>query len=138
MPVCLLACLLTLALRSAVIVDLNTRAVLARGHNRFAQTGSHVAHGEMEALANLGAVDKALWKDLSVFTTMVPCEMVSGGGGTASGSLAADFASAPVRSSASASPCAWLLSGKRTPAPRSTSCRVACRLSCSRTRRCGK
>ncbi|WOO78812.1 Cytosine deaminase [Vanrija pseudolonga] len=62
----------------AVIVDLNTRAVLARGHNRFAQTGSHVAHGEMEALANLGAVDKALWKDLAVFTTMVPCEMCAG------------------------------------------------------------
>ncbi|KAL1409839.1 hypothetical protein Q8F55_003838 [Vanrija albida] len=62
----------------AVIVDVNTRAVLARGHNRFAQSGSHVAHGEMEALAALGPIDKAAWKDLAVVTTMVPCEMCAG------------------------------------------------------------
>lgn len=50
--------------------------VLARGRNRFNQTGDRTSHAELDCLRNAGAFEPH--DRLTLYTTMSPCIMCSG------------------------------------------------------------
>jgi len=52
--------------------------VLNRGHNRRAQKGSAILHGEMDALENAGRQPARIYRECTIYTTLSPCAMCSG------------------------------------------------------------
>ena len=52
--------------------------IIGRGHNRRAQRGRAVLHGEMDALENAGRQGKAVYRDSVIYTTLSPCAMCTG------------------------------------------------------------
>jgi cytosine deaminase len=60
----------------AVLVQGGT--VIGRGHNRRAQQGSVVLHGEMDALERAGRQMASVYHEAVMYTTLSPCAMCSG------------------------------------------------------------
>jgi cytosine deaminase len=52
--------------------------IIGRGHNRREQQGSVVLHGEMDALENAGRRRAAVYRAVTMYTTLSPCAMCSG------------------------------------------------------------
>ncbi len=52
--------------------------ILGRGHNRRAQKGSAILHGEMDALENAGRQPARVYCECTIYTTLSPCAMCSG------------------------------------------------------------
>lgn len=52
--------------------------IIGRGHNRRVQRGSAVLHGEMDAIENAGRRPAAVYRDVTLYTTLSPCAMCSG------------------------------------------------------------
>ena len=52
--------------------------IIGRGHNRRAQRGSAILHGEMDALENAGRQPAAVYAQSVLYTTLSPCAMCSG------------------------------------------------------------
>jgi len=52
--------------------------VIGRGHNRRAQKGSAILHGEMDALENAGRLPAGIYRECVLYTTLSPCAMCSG------------------------------------------------------------
>lgn len=52
--------------------------ILGRGHNRRAQKGSAILHGEMDALENAGRQPASVYRESVPYTTLSPCAMCSG------------------------------------------------------------
>ncbi|MFA5430689.1 MAG: nucleoside deaminase [Candidatus Omnitrophota bacterium] len=52
--------------------------VIGRGHNRRAQKGSAILHGEMDALENAGRLPAEIYRGCVLYTTLSPCAMCSG------------------------------------------------------------
>jgi cytosine deaminase len=50
--------------------------LLASGHNEQVQSGDPIAHGEMSCLRNAGR--QASYRDMTMYTTLSPCQMCSG------------------------------------------------------------
>ncbi len=50
--------------------------LLAAGHNERVQLGDPIAHGEMSCLRNAGR--QPSYQDLTLYTTLSPCQMCSG------------------------------------------------------------
>jgi cytosine/creatinine deaminase len=50
--------------------------LLASGHNERVQSGDPIAHGEMSCLRNAGR--QASYRDMTLYTTLSPCQMCSG------------------------------------------------------------
>lgn len=53
-------------------------SILGRGHNRRAQQGSAVLHGEMDALERAGRQPASVYRESIMYTTLSPCAMCSG------------------------------------------------------------
>src|SRR5580698_8644659 len=53
-------------------------AILGRGHNRRAQQGSAVLHGEMDALERAGRQPASVYRECTMYTTLSPCAMCTG------------------------------------------------------------
>ncbi|MEV4176811.1 nucleoside deaminase [Nonomuraea sp. NPDC049709] len=51
-------------------------ALVASGHNERVQRGDPIAHGEIACLRNGGRI--ASYQDMTLYTTLSPCEMCSG------------------------------------------------------------
>jgi len=52
--------------------------IIGRGHNKRAQQGSVILHGEMDALENAGRLPASVYKKSILYTTLSPCAMCSG------------------------------------------------------------
>jgi cytosine deaminase len=52
--------------------------IIGRGHNRRAQRGSAILHGEMDALENSGRRPASVYRESVIYTTLSPCAMCSG------------------------------------------------------------
>lgn len=52
--------------------------IIGRGHNRRAQQGSAILHGEMDALEHAGRLPAQIYRDSVLYTTLSPCAMCSG------------------------------------------------------------
>lgn len=52
--------------------------IIGRGHNRRAQQGSAILHGEMDALENAGRLPASVYKESVLYTTLSPCAMCTG------------------------------------------------------------
>lgn len=52
--------------------------IIGRGHNRRAQKGSAILHGEMDALENAGRLPAKVYRESVLYTTLSPCAMCSG------------------------------------------------------------
>jgi cytosine deaminase len=52
--------------------------ILGRGHNRRAQQGSAILHGEMDALERAGRQPAAVYRASVLYTTLSPCAMCTG------------------------------------------------------------
>jgi cytosine deaminase len=52
--------------------------LLAGGHNRRAQHGSAIHHGETNALENAGRQPASVYRRSTMYTTLSPCDMCSG------------------------------------------------------------
>lgn len=52
--------------------------IIGRGHNRRAQRGSVILHGEMDALENAGRQPASVYRDCVLYTTLSPCPMCCG------------------------------------------------------------
>ena len=52
--------------------------ILGQGHNRRAQKGSVVLHGEMDAFENAGRQPASVYRECTMYTTLSPCAMCSG------------------------------------------------------------
>lgn len=52
--------------------------IIGRGHNRRAQRGSAILHGEMDALENAGRLPARVYRESTLYTTLSPCSMCSG------------------------------------------------------------
>ncbi|MDD2707484.1 MAG: nucleoside deaminase [Verrucomicrobiae bacterium] len=52
--------------------------IAGRGHNRRAQKGSAILHGEMDALENTGRQPASFYRECVLYTTLSPCSMCSG------------------------------------------------------------
>jgi cytosine deaminase len=52
--------------------------IIGSGHNRRAQKGSSILHGEMDALENAGRQSAAVYRQCVLYTTLSPCSMCSG------------------------------------------------------------
>ena len=52
--------------------------IIGRGHNRRAQKGSSILHGEMDALENAGRQSAGVYRECVLYTTLSPCSMCSG------------------------------------------------------------
>jgi cytosine deaminase len=50
--------------------------VLGRGHNRRAQLGNPILHGEMDCLQNVGRIGS--YRGTTMYSTLMPCFMCSG------------------------------------------------------------
>src|SRR5436309_2016122 len=53
--------------------------ILGRGHNRRVQQGSVVLHAEMDALEQAGRQPATVYRECTLYTTLSPCAMCSGG-----------------------------------------------------------
>jgi len=53
--------------------------IIGRGHNRRVQNGSAILHGEMDALENASRLKASIYKECTLYTTLSPCSMCSGG-----------------------------------------------------------
>jgi cytosine/creatinine deaminase len=53
--------------------------IIGRGHNRRVQKGSAILHGEMDALESAGRQPAIVYRDSTIYTTLSPCAMCSGG-----------------------------------------------------------
>lgn len=53
-------------------------AIIGRGHNRRAQKGSAILHGEMDAFENAGRQPASVYRESVLYTTLSPCAMCSG------------------------------------------------------------
>lgn len=51
--------------------------IIGRGHNLRVQTNSPILHGEMSALQNAGRLTAKEYKDVTLYTTLSPCQMCS-------------------------------------------------------------
>lgn len=56
-----------------------TRTVLARGRNKRVQERSAIKHGEMDCLENAGRLPASVYRRCTLYTTLSPCPMCSGG-----------------------------------------------------------
>lgn len=52
--------------------------IIGRGHNRRAQQGSPILHGEMDAFENAGRQPASVYRECTLYTTLSPCPMCSG------------------------------------------------------------
>jgi len=52
--------------------------VIGGGHNRRVQQGSVIRHGEMDALERTGRLPAAVYREVTLYTTLSPCAMCSG------------------------------------------------------------
>jgi tRNA(Arg) A34 adenosine deaminase TadA len=52
--------------------------IIGRGHNRMRQEMSTVFHAEMDCLENAGHLKGSDYKQCTLYTTLVPCDMCSG------------------------------------------------------------
>jgi len=52
--------------------------IIGRGHNRRAQQGSAILHGEMDAFENAGRRPASVYRGSVLYTTLSPCAMCSG------------------------------------------------------------
>lgn len=52
--------------------------IIGRGHNRRVQRGSAILHGEMDAFENAGRQPAAVYRAVTLYTTLSPCAMCSG------------------------------------------------------------
>lgn len=52
--------------------------VIGRGHNRRAQQGSAILHGEMDAIERAGRQPASVYRECTIYTTLSPCAMCSG------------------------------------------------------------
>jgi cytosine deaminase len=50
--------------------------LIASGHNERVQSGDPIAHGEIACLRNAGR--QASYRDMTLYTTLSPCQMCSG------------------------------------------------------------
>jgi cytosine deaminase len=50
--------------------------LIAAGHNERVQSGDPIAHGEIACLRNAGR--QASYRDMTLYTTLSPCQMCSG------------------------------------------------------------
>ena len=53
--------------------------IIGRGHNRRVQRGSSILHAEMDALENAGRRSAVVYRESTIYTTLSPCPMCSGG-----------------------------------------------------------
>jgi cytosine/creatinine deaminase len=60
----------------AVLV--HREVVIGRGHNRRAQQGSAILHGEIDALERAGRRPASVYRESIMVTTLSPCAMCSG------------------------------------------------------------
>ena len=61
---------------SVLIIDGN---VVGNGHNQRMQKGSVVLHAEMDCLENAGRLKASDYKRATLYSTLSPCDMCSGG-----------------------------------------------------------
>ena len=61
---------------SVLIIDGN---VVGKGHNQRMQKGSVVLHAEMDCLENAGRLKASDYKRATLYSTLSPCDMCSGG-----------------------------------------------------------
>lgn len=59
-------------------VIVHGKSIIGRGHNRRVQSGSTIAHAEMDALENAGRQSAAVYRECTIYTTLSPCAMCSG------------------------------------------------------------
>ncbi len=59
-------------------VIVHGKSIIGRGHNRRVQSGSAIAHAEMDALENAGRQSAAVYRECTIYTTLSPCAMCSG------------------------------------------------------------
>ncbi len=52
--------------------------IVGRGHNRLRQDMSTVFHAEMDCLENAGHLKGSDYKQCTLYTTLIPCDMCSG------------------------------------------------------------
>jgi len=53
--------------------------IIGRGHNKRVQKGSPILHAEMDALENAGRQAAGVYRECTLYTTLSPCAMCSGG-----------------------------------------------------------
>jgi len=52
--------------------------IISRGHNRLRQDGSTILHAEMDSLENAGHLSGVDYKQCTLYTTLIPCDMCAG------------------------------------------------------------
>ena len=52
--------------------------IIGRGHNQRIQKGSVILHGEMSAFEDAGRQPASIYKECTLYTTLLPCPMCSG------------------------------------------------------------
>ena len=52
--------------------------IISRGHNQIKQKNSTVLHAEMDCLENAGHLKGSDYKECTLYTTLIPCDMCSG------------------------------------------------------------
>ncbi|HET7530453.1 MAG TPA: nucleoside deaminase [Mycobacteriales bacterium] len=52
--------------------------LLGAGHNRRVQQGSAIRHGETDALENAGRLPASVYRTVTMYTTLSPCDMCTG------------------------------------------------------------
>ena len=52
--------------------------IISRGHNQIKQKNSTVLHAEMDCLENAGHLKGSDYKECTLYTTLVPCDMCAG------------------------------------------------------------
>lgn len=52
--------------------------VIGRGHNRLRQNMSTILHAEMDCLENAGHLTGKDYKQCTLYTTLIPCDMCAG------------------------------------------------------------
>jgi len=60
----------------AVLVKDNQ--IISRGHNQIKQKNSTILHAEMDCLENAGHLKGSDYKECTLYTTLVPCDMCAG------------------------------------------------------------
>ena len=52
--------------------------IVSRGHNKLLQCNSVILHGEMDCVENAGRLNGKEYQNITLYTTLSPCEMCSG------------------------------------------------------------
>ena len=52
--------------------------IVSRGHNKLLQCSSVILHGEMDCVENAGRLNGKDYQNITLYTTLSPCEMCSG------------------------------------------------------------